>query len=446
MNKQKIWTVSEVNGVVRELIENTMMPLWLQGEVGTLNIYRSGHVYLTLKDAKCQIRGVFFNGAAKARQMDLKVGAQVEVFGSLSVYEVRGEYQFVIRSLRPMGIGDLQRRFEELKERLRLEGLFDDQRKKPIPFLPRRIGVVSSPDGAAVRDFLQVINRRFPNINIKIYPAACQGKGAAKELAAGVRFFNRTGAVDVIVVTRGGGSIEDLWPFNEEILAREVAASVIPVVSAVGHEIDFTICDFVADLRVATPSAAAELVVGRQEEMLERIANLKRRLVSSVRFLTEKLGRRYENAARSYVFREPQRIIRERQQRLDELMRSMEYALKGRLESTVATVAQLNTRLLAVTPRTMIREREQRLGELQKNLAFLAQGKIAGCRAELAKLQAELQAISPTSVLQRGYALLTDEQGGIVRNPGLPEGTLLQALVAEGSMCVEVRNRQLPKD
>ena len=271
MENPQIWSVSDVNHAVREIVEGALLPFWMAGEVGSLTLHRSGHAYFTMKDAKSQIRAVYFGGAAACTRLGIANGSMIEAFGNLSVYEVRGEYQFGIRQLRPAGVGDLRMRFEELKRRLAAEGLFDQERKRPIPKLPGRIGVVTSPSGAAIRDFLQIINRRFPNVNVRIYPCAVQGAGAAEQVARGVEFFNRTDGADVIVVTRGGGSMEDLWPFNEEILARAVASSRIPVVSAVGHEIDFSICDFAADLRVPTPSAAAELVIGRREEMVREL-------------------------------------------------------------------------------------------------------------------------------------------------------------------------------
>ena len=259
-NTEQIWSVSDVNRAVREIVEGSLLPFWLRGEVGSLVIHRSGHVYFTIKDTRSQMRGVFFGGAAACTKLGVANGTLIEAFGNLTVYEVRGEYQFSARQLRLAGIGDLQLRFEAVKNKLAAEGLFDPGRKRPIPVLPRRIGVVTSPSGAAIRDFLQIINRRFPNVNVRIYPCAVQGAGAAEQVARGVDFFSRTRGADVVVVTRGGGSMEDLWPFNEEVVARAVAACSVPVISAVGHEIDFTICDFAADLRVPTPSAAAELV------------------------------------------------------------------------------------------------------------------------------------------------------------------------------------------
>ena len=376
-----IWSVSEINAAVRELVESALVPCWITGEVGTLNIYRSGHVYLTLKDSGSQLKCVWFGGERQARYIDLKVGDKIELFGRLTVYEVRGEYQFNIKNLRSCGVGELQRKFDELKQRLAAEGLFDQERKRPIPQMPRVIGVITSPDGAAIRDFLQILNRRFPNITVLIYPAQVQGSNAAPTIARGVEFFNRRG-VDVIVLTRGGGSMEDLWPFNEELVARSVAASNIPTISAVGHEIDYTICDFVCDLRVPTPSAAAELVIGAREEFEERLKRLERDLNRSVGYRLDPLQRELRRLSESYLFREPEHLLRFKQQHLDEL----------------------ENRLINITTRC------------SDNL-----------RHRFGKLSEQLDMLNPRRVLDRGYAFLQISSSGEIIssvNQVLPGGHL----------------------
>ena len=389
MAEEKIWTVSEVNSAVREVIEGGFHPFWLEAEVGTLNIHRSGHVYLTLKDTKNQVRGVFFGGAEQARSLKLAVGAKIEAFGNLTVYQVRGEYQFSIKMLRPVGLGDLQRRFEELKIKLESEGLFESSRKKTLPLLPQTIGVVTSPGGAAIRDFLQIITRRFPDICIRIYPADVQGKGAEKQVAAGVKDFNDTGNADVIVVTRGGGSMEDLWPFNEEVLARAVAASEIPVISAVGREIDFTICDFVSDMRVPTPSAAAELVVGRQDEFKDFISSSQRRMNSSLELLMERCRHRFELAVGSPVFHEPVHLMRQQQQRIDEL----DFRLNRAVDSS-----------------------------LERHSSILE------------RFESGLKNLNPKGVLSRGYSIIMDRDTGKAVMKKVPPGTKLKGLLAEGEI------------
>lgn len=392
---EQIWEVSDVNRAVREIVEGSLLPFWLRGEVGSLVLHRSGHAYFTLKDANSQLRAVFFGGAAQCAKLGVANGAKIEAFGNLTVYEVRGEYQFSARRLRLAGLGDLQRRFEEVRRRLAAEGLFDQERKRPIPVLPKRIGVVTSPTGAAIRDFLQIVNRRFPNVNIRIYPCMVQGQGAAEQVARGVEFFSRTGAADVIVVTRGGGSMEDLWPFNEERLARAVAASSIPVISAVGHEIDFTICDFAADLRVPTPSAAAELVIGKREEMAAKLERLDKDLRNVLALTLTRLRSRFERAAGSFVFREPKHLAEMRRQQLDEL--------------------------------------ESRLFSCAENLLLRH-------RSRLDRLAGTLAALNPRRQLERGYAILFDPaENRPVTTSKLPAGTPLRAQLADGEMDVEVK-------
>jgi exodeoxyribonuclease VII large subunit len=295
-----------------------------------------------------------------------------------------------IKAMRPIGLGDLQRRFEELKNRLNAEGLFAPERKKTLPLLPKVIGVVTSSGGAALRDFLQIINRRFPNMRVRIYPATVQGRGAEKTIAEGVRFFNASKSAEVIVVTRGGGSLEDLWPFNEEVLARAVAESEIPVISAVGHEIDFTICDFVADMRVPTPSAAAELVVGRQEEFSEFITSSIRRLDSTLELSLEKLRRRVDTAAKSPVFSEPAHMLRQRQQRVDELLNRLDAQPDFILSKLFMTLERIN---------------------------------------------GSLNALDPKAVLTRGYSIIIDERNGSpLTSPAIPRGTRLRAILAKGEL------------
>ncbi len=394
MQENTIWTVSDVNLALKDLIEGSLYPIWLNGEVGTLQIHRSGHVYLTIKDKNSQIKGVFFNGAKIATNMNLSVGTQVEVFGKLTVYEPRGEYQLAVSKMRPVGIGNLQMRFEKLKKMLSDEGLFSEIRKKKLPLLPNQIGVVTSPGGAAIRDFLQIIERRFPNIVIKIYPTPVQGLGVEKQISAGVNFFNRTKSVDVIIVTRGGGSMEDLWAFNEEILARTIADSQIPVISAIGHEIDFTICDFVADKRVPTPSAAAELVIGRQEEFVEYINNCQKRIKYAIELYLEKFQRRFERLSNSYVFKEPIHLVREKQQKIDELTHNIELFINQKKEREFAKLAQIEARL--------------------KNL-------------------------DPFSVLKRGYSVLTDKKTGtIITSHKIQQGSQVSARVSDGNIDMTV--------
>ena len=354
-NQEKIWQVSEINRIVRELLEQSFYPFWIEGELSNLKLHRSGHVYMTLKDSKAQVSAVFFRGADTVRSLGLEEGAKVEILGRLTVYEPRGIYQLIVNRIRPKGKGDLQRLFEERREKLRAEGLFNEERKRSVPALPRTIGVVTSPQGAAIRDFLQIINRRFADVRVRIFPAAVQGESAAGQLVEGIQFFNETKCCDVIVLTRGGGSLEDLWPFNEEPVARAVAASEIPVISAVGHEVDFTICDFASDLRVATPSAAAELVIGKKADLMERVQNLQKSMEQNLQLRMSELRRRFEKAAGSYVFREPANLVRTYQQRLDELNTRMLQVVKNDVEMKKERTASLEKHLQALSPKKVLR-------------------------------------------------------------------------------------------
>ena len=392
---EPVWSVSAVNRAVKETLEGAFMPFWMGGEVGSLLIHRSGHAYFQMKDEKSQIKVCWFGGAQQCRALGVENGSVVEVFGNLSVYDVRGEYQFSVKKLRLAGIGTLQQRFEELKRKLEAEGLFDPAKKKPIPVLPRKIGVVSSPSGAAIRDFLQIINRRFPNVEVKIFPAQVQGAGAAEEVARGVEFFNRPNQADVIVVTRGGGSMEDLWEFNEEVVARAVAASRIPVVSAVGHEIDFTICDFAADLRAPTPSAAAEMVSPREEDLLDRMDGCARHLRSAVDLRIASAARRVEALAAAPLFREPGHLLEMRSQQLDEL----QVRLTNRVERCMTE---------------------------------------AGHRLEALALR--LNGVDPRRQLERGYAILTNDADGkpLTSAQGVSSGTAVKAILADGELSLHV--------
>ncbi|MBR2363655.1 MAG: exodeoxyribonuclease VII large subunit [Lentisphaeria bacterium] len=396
--KEKIFSVSELNGIVREVLEGSLLPFWVSGEVGNLTIHRSGHVYMTLKDSSSQIKAVFFSGAQQCLKLGLKEGMQIEAYGKLSVYMARGEYQLAVRSLRPVGIGDLQKEFEELKKRLAAEGLFDPARKKPMPFLPTRIGLVTSADGAALHDFLKISLNRFPTLEIRIFPAMVQGKGAEKTLASGVNFFNKrigyADEVDVIVVTRGGGSLEDLWPFNEEVLARAIAASTIPVVSAVGHEIDFTISDFAADLRAPTPSGAAEILVPEKDALMETIKNLDRRGANAITLL-------YQQAKSS----------------LDTLLSS------PALEE----------------PAYFVMEKSRYVDDLESRLALLLDRKMEYEKSVLERQKEKLSVLSPYNVLKRGYALLTDEKGHPVTSAEkVSPGEILTGRLAQGELSLLV--------
>ena len=276
--ERKVWSVAELTARINAALSTQFTNLWVEGEVSNFRPAQSGHLYFTLKDAKAEVKCVCFRSQAMRLKFRPEDGLKIIVRGSISVYEPRGEYQIYVEHIEPAGLGALQLAFEQLKKRLEAEGLFDEARKKPLPMLPRRIGVVTSPTGAAVRDIVRILRRRFPDLHLILYPVRVQGEGAAAEIVAALEYFNRKQLVDVILVARGGGSIEDLWAFNEEPVARAIAASAIPVVSGVGHETDFTIADFVADVRASTPSAAAEIVVQSRQEFQRHLLELEHKI------------------------------------------------------------------------------------------------------------------------------------------------------------------------
>ena len=328
--KTRIYAVSEITKDIKLILENAFGAVWVEGEVSNFTLHSSGHMYFSLKDAKSVLSCAMFKRANDSLKFRPKEGMKVVCFGNISVYEPRGNYQLIAEKMEPKGIGALQIAFQQLREKLAKEGLFDDAHKAVIPMLPTRVGVVTSPTGAAIRDILNVLSRRFVNINVLLYPVMVQGEGAAVQIAQAIDEFNRLPELsggklrcpDVLIVGRGGGSLEDLWAFNEEIVARAIYNSNIPVISAVGHEIDWTIADFAADLRAPTPSAAAELVVGKKEELTARIQNSAVRLNSAIQNELDLLSSQLLSLRNAYVLRQPLNVLLQYQQRIDELTKA----------------------------------------------------------------------------------------------------------------------------
>ena len=304
MPRRRLWTVSDLNEKVRVVLESALQEVWVEGEISNFRPAQSGHLYFTLKDSRAQIRCVCFRDQARGLKFRPEDGLQVTVRGSLGVYAARGEYQIYVESIEPMGLGALQLAFDQLKERLSQEGLFASAGKKPLPAVPRRIGVITSPTGAAIRDILHVLARRFASAHVQLYPVKVQGDGAAREIVEALRYFNIWESVDVLIVARGGGSLEDLWAFNEEIVARAISDSRIPVITGVGHETDFTIADFVADVRAPTPSAAAEIVIRTRQEFEQQIAEAHRGLVRRMQYLLSEWRHRVRDLETHRGFRQ----------------------------------------------------------------------------------------------------------------------------------------------
>lgn len=445
--ERRIWSVRALVSAVRSLVERQYSDCWVEGEISNLRIPDSGHLYFTLKEEDAQIRVVMFRSSAKLLRFRPENGLRVTVRGRITVYEDRGELQISAEFMEPQGAGALQLAFEQLKARLQAEGLFDEARKKPIPPLPQRIGIITSPQGAALRDILNILARRHRSANILIYPAQVQGESAASEVMAGLRYFHgsaRTaGAVEVIIIARGGGSVEDLAAFNHEGLARAVAQARIPVISAIGHETDFTIIDFVADLRAPTPSAAAELVIRSRQEIEAQAEELNRRLERAVRYrlliarqeLTE-LAQHGAFAGMMDGIHRGQQKLDERRFRLEKAERQLLERSRRRLETASAAVRHYDAR------RRLAAIRRQLESEIT-NLTAATRARLLAGRAALDRQTASLQALSPVAILNRGYALVFDAKGQLVKDAGsLAPGDVLSARLARGRVRARVTSSE----
>jgi exodeoxyribonuclease VII large subunit len=412
---EEMLTVSQLNNNIKFLLEETFDFLWVEGEVSNLRRPQSGHVYFTLKDDKSQINAVFFRqfGAYKRRtNFELEEGLKVLCRARLNVYLPRGEYQLVIESVEPLGIGALQKAFEQLKAKLLAEGLFDERYKKSIPFLPKKIGVVTSPTGAVIKDILNITKRRFPAANILIAPARVQGDEAAAEIIQALRNIQSYGGVDVIIIARGGGSLEDLAPFNDEALAREIFHSSIPIVSAVGHETDFTICDFVADLRAPTPSVAAELIVPEWMDLIAKINILKQRLIAGLcRHLKD---RRNKIAGLQERLKDPRRFLINLQIHLDDLRERLGAALHHKKQNQYNDLRQLELRLRHQSPARQINEKKILLKNIQKDMLNNFSYHVTALKERLQKNSAILESLNPLGVLQRGYSITRSIGSGMI--------------------------------
>jgi len=346
----KIYKVSEITREIKNLLEQSFPTLWVEGEISNYTLHSSGHRYFSLKDENAQIRCVLFRWEGKRLAFEPQDGMKVYALGNLTVYEKSGQYQLSVIRLHPLGIGELELGFQQLKERLYNEGLFDEAHKKPIPEYPKTIGVVTSPTGAAIRDIINIIRRRDPGVRIILNPVRVQGEGAGEEIAQAIKDFNEYKKVDLLIVGRGGGSLEDLWAFNEEVVARAIYNSKIPIISAIGHEVDFTIADFVADLRAPTPSAAAELAVKNRLETAKEVRNLFKTLISTQRLIVEDYKSRINSARESYGFRRALDLIAQKAQRADELLRGLLKEIKNYFDSKKKSLSLVSGKLNALSP------------------------------------------------------------------------------------------------
>jgi exodeoxyribonuclease VII large subunit len=430
-----VLSVSGLTARLRELLEERFPAVWVEGEISNFRLYASGHAYFTLKDEGAQLSAALFRTRVRRLRFEPRDGMHVLAFGSLEVYAQRGGYQLVVELLEPRGIGALQLAFEQLKARLEAEGLFAPGRKRPLPSFPRRIGIVTSPDGAALRDILRVIGRRFGELAIVIAPAKVQGDEAAAEIAAALDALNELGDVDVIICGRGGGSLEDLWAFNEEAVARAIVASKAPVISAVGHEVDFTIADFVADLRAPTPSAAAEMVVREKRAVVDRLRQLRDRLLLGMERRLSRERLRVEGLARRRVLTDPARPLRETQRRVDDARARLQRAGVAAVRRAGHRLELANAALRAQSPFVRLKEDRRRLEAARLGLANAIARQTVQARHRLGLSAGHLNSLSPLGVLGRGYSLTRLASGEIVRSAGqVAVGSAVRVLLDKGRL------------
>jgi exodeoxyribonuclease VII large subunit len=428
---RQIFTVSQLNRAARDLLETYLPLLWVEGELSNLSAPSSGHWYFTLKDAAAQVRCAMFRNRNQLVRFKPEAGKKVLVRAKVSLYEGRGDYQLIVEHMEPAGLGDLQHQFERLKARLQAEGLFDPDHKKPLPAWPQHLGVVTSPTGAAIRDILQVLKRRFPALPVVILPVAVQGADAAPQIANAIEVANRHQLCDLLIVGRGGGSLEDLWAFNEEVVARAIYASDIPIVSAVGHEVDFTIADFVADLRAPTPSAAAELVSPSQQELREQLQQFERTLTRLIRQELHWQKQRLQHLRARLTH--PGQRLQQRAQKLDQLELRLQRALQHKLKGAVQHLAHLDHRLQQLTPRRQLQTQRRHIDQLLARLVRAQRHQLENQRQRLSRGARLLHNVSPLNTLQRGYAIVLDHKGQAVRRAAqVKPGDGVQARLASG--------------
>ena len=436
--QRRTYSVGELNSEIRSLLGEAYDDIWVAGEISGTKAAASGHLYFTLKDGDSALRCVSFRNTARYLKFKPQDGVAVLARGRIEVYEARGEYQLMVEALEPQGHGALQFAFEQLKRKLELEGLFDAERKRPLPKFPQRIGIVTSPTGAVIRDLLTVLQRRMPGLHIRIYPALVQGTGAAEAVCRGLHYFSLSAWPDVVILARGGGSLEDLWPFNDEEMARAIAASRMPVISAVGHETDFTIADFVADLRAPTPSAAAEMVVPTRDELLDRVQGLAGLARRSVHMRLLQVKRRLQDQGVERVTRVLQHTINQQLRTVDDLEERLQDVLQRRLSLLHKQCHGLDNRLQRTDVRVRLSDAQGRWERARALLQKSMECRQVGARGRLQPLVGQLEQLSPLRVLGRGYAIV-EAEGRVVHTPAeAVPGTRLQIRLAQGSVQAEV--------
>lgn len=439
----RIYTVSELTREIKGVLEGRFPAVLVKGEVSNLRAPGSGHLYFTLKDEGACLDAVLFRTEARRLKFKVQNGLSLVARGRLAVYEPKGGYQLVCDGVEPLGAGALQIAFEQLKERLQAAGLFAEGRKRRLPFLPRRVAVVTSPSGAAVHDFLRVLHRRFPNLPVLIVPARVQGEGAAQEIARGIVRAGQQPGVDVVVVARGGGSLEDLWAFNEEVVARALCACPVPTVSAVGHEIDVTISDYCADVRAPTPTAAAELIARVKEELVLELAQRRGRLQRALRAQLERKRAQLDRLQGRVA--DPRRLLADRKLRLDRLRQRLEDRVHDHLADREEALRTLRDRLQAQHPGEKLHRLHREVSRLEEKLAALGRRALAGRQHRFQGLAGRLDALSPLRVLARGYAVAFDPQGrALTRADEVQPGDRLRVRLHDGELTASVLTTHKP--
>ena len=439
---RRVLTVSQLNAAIRAALESEFPDVWVSGEISGAKLAPSGHYYFTLKEREAQVRAVAFKSAHRYWKFKPRDGLAVLARGRIDVFEARGEYQLIVEMLEPLGHGALQLAFEQLKKKLAAEGLFESARKRPLPRYPRRIGIVTSPRGAVISDMVQILSRRFPGLHIRLYPALVQGDGSIEEVCRGLDYFSRHPWAEIVILARGGGSLEDLWTFNEEAVARAIARCAVPVVSAVGHETDVTIADFVADLRAPTPSAAAELIVTTRQELLDRIAARQQKLAHAARYQLAVLTRRWQQRGIEKPLAWLHRAIGRNAQRIDEIEFRLRDLMRTRLERQARAQRALAARLRFFDLRPRFAADRRRLDQAHAAALNSLRWQLARRRAAVEQLSAKLSQLSPLLILDRGYAIVTNESGAIVKDSAAaPPASNIQVRLAKGRLDATVTSR-----
>ena len=437
--QRRVFTLRELSDGIRGVLESGFTNIWVSGEISGAKLAPSGHCYFTLKDSDAQIKCVCWKLAFMRLKFKPKDGIQALVRGRVDIYEQRSEYQFVVESIEPQGHGALQLAFEQLRARLRDEGLFEASRKRALPRYPQRIGIVTSPKGAVIRDFIEVLSRRFPGVHIRLFPAQVQGMSAADEVCRGIRYFSENGWAQIVVVARGGGSLEDLWTFNEESVARVIAACKVPVVSAIGHETDVTISDFVADLRAPTPSAAAAMIICERKEVLDRVGNREARMAELMRYRFAMLHRRLHEQAAGRAESVLHRGLARRMQRVDDNTARLHAALRNQFAAQNRKRRQLEDRLRFFDPRPRLARNRERLNALTFCAQSAMRAAVARADRRVENAGTKLEQLNPRLVLARGYAIVLDEAGAIVRGAtAAPQGAAIRLLFAKDAVRARV--------